>query len=215
MKRPTNYIPFLIMLATFIAATWRDAPYVGAGSFLLLMAVWYAIRLLIVGDQTPDVVEARAPLRERTLTTCVFIGMVVLPVVTLATPVFDMLAYPPLPGHVLIGLIFGGLGCFVFWRAHADLGNNWSAHLELQTTHALVTRGIYRHMRHPMYVAIFLITIAQAVLIENIIGGLSGFVTFTALYLLRINGEEAMMADKFGADWTQYASRTPRFGRMR
>lgn len=47
-------------------------------------------------------------------------------------------------------------GLWLFWRSHADLGTNWSVSLELDREHQLVTSGIYRWVRHPMYASFFL-----------------------------------------------------------
>ena len=65
-------------------------------------------------------------------------------------------------------------------------------------------------MRHPMYPAIFLITIAQLLILTNWIAGPAGLVTFLLLYIVRIGPEEQMMRDQFGADWDAHAARTPR-----
>ena len=43
---------------------------------------------------------------------------------------------------------------WLFWRAHADLGNCWSVTLELNHDHRLVTHGVYQFIRHPMYAAL-------------------------------------------------------------
>lgn len=63
------------------------------------------------------------------------------------------------------------LGVYLFWRSHADLGGMWSAHLEVRKEHRLITHGIYSRIRHPMYSAIFLITLAQAMVLTNWIAG--------------------------------------------
>ncbi len=45
---------------------------------------------------------------------------------------------------ILLGAVF------VFARAHLDLKSNWSPTLEIFEGQALVTRGIYGTIRHPM-----------------------------------------------------------------
>ncbi len=45
---------------------------------------------------------------------------------------------------------------WLFWRSHADLGRNWSQAFELRKGHELITHGVYRVVRHPMYAAIWL-----------------------------------------------------------
>jgi protein-S-isoprenylcysteine O-methyltransferase Ste14 len=54
----------------------------------------------------------------------------------------------------------GWLGVFVlvasllvFWRGHHDLQANWSSSLEIYEGHMLITNGIYRFIRHPMYLS--------------------------------------------------------------
>lgn len=102
------------------------------------------------------------------------------------------------------------LGLWLLWRAHADLGQNWSRSLEIRQGHQLVTSGIYRHIRHPMYAFGWLFGIAQALLLWNWIAGLSGLVSFALLYFLRVSREEQMMLDQFGDEYQAYMKRTGR-----
>ncbi|MEM7801180.1 MAG: isoprenylcysteine carboxylmethyltransferase family protein [Chloroflexota bacterium] len=76
--------------------------------------------------------------------------------------------------------------------------------------YGLVTSGIYRQIRHLMYSAIFLIYIAQALLIHNWIAGLGGIVTFGIMYVIRIPHEEEMMGVKFGEAYDAYCQSTGR-----
>src|SRR3989442_522767 len=55
-----------------------------------------------------------------------------------------------------IGLAVLVFAIWFFWRSHADLGRNWSISLEMRKDHELITHGVYRHLRHPMYASIFL-----------------------------------------------------------
>jgi protein-S-isoprenylcysteine O-methyltransferase Ste14 len=111
----------------------------------------------------------------------------------------------------------GGLGCAVlgaavwlFWRSHRDLGANWSPTLEVSAHHRLVTAGVYRRIRHPMYAAHFLWCIAQALLLPNWIAGWGSLAAFLPLYRRRVPREERMMADYFGDDYRAYCARTGR-----
>lgn len=49
---------------------------------------------------------------------------------------------------------------WLLWRSHADLGRSWMGTLAIKEKHALVTQGVYRHIRHPMYAAHWLWGIA-------------------------------------------------------
>ncbi len=202
-------IPYAILAAVTGLALWRDAPYATL-PLIAFMTAWYTIRIRLTDNAPPNVKEERDAKRERLLAAVVGICMIFVPLIALATPLFDFAAYSAFPGQFFLAGVSALAGLYVFWRSHADLGSFWSAHLELREGHALVTRGIYSRMRHPMYTAIFLITIAHALLLTNWLAGPAGFAVFTLLYAIRVGPEERMMADQFGAEWEAYASRTPR-----
>jgi protein-S-isoprenylcysteine O-methyltransferase Ste14 len=102
-------------------------------------------------------------------------------------------------------------GLWLFYRSHADLGTNWSITLELRREHRLITQGVYRGIRHPMYSALALYTVGQAVVIPNWVAGFSNVLAFAILLALRVGAEERMMAEQFGAEYTAYSARTKRF----
>ena len=137
-------------------------------------------------------------------------GLFVLPLVYLFTGWLDVADFP-LPAW----MGWGGTAVFaaalwLLWRSHADLGPNWSAELRIRCEHTLVTGGVYRRIRHPMYAAHWLWGIAQALLLGNWIAGPSLLVTFLPLYLLRVGREERMMREAFGEEYRRYMRRTGR-----
>jgi protein-S-isoprenylcysteine O-methyltransferase Ste14 len=105
-------------------------------------------------------------------------------------------------------LLAGAL--WVFWRAHRDLGTNWSPTLEIGAEQTLTTGGIYHTIRHPMYASQLLWGLAQALLLPNWLAGPGGLASFLLLYFLRIPPEERMMLDHFGAAYRAYSARTGR-----
>ena len=106
-------------------------------------------------------------------------------------------------------IVFGAALC-LFRLSHAGLGRYWSVTLELKDNHVLTTDGIYRYVRHPMYLAFWLWALAQAVLLPNWIAGFSGLVGFGILYFIRVGREEAMMIEAFGDQYRTYMRTTPR-----
>ncbi|MEJ6394906.1 protein-S-isoprenylcysteine O-methyltransferase [Gymnodinialimonas sp. 2305UL16-5] len=202
-------IPYLIIAVATALALWRGAPYATI-PFIAAMLAWYTARMALTDTTPATIKEERDATRERPLAAIVGIGMIFIPLLALATPVLDFAAYGAFPGQLIAGALSALAGLYLFWRSHTDLGSMWSAHLEVRENHALVTRGIYNRMRHPMYAAIFLITIAQALLLTNWLAGPAGLLAFTLLYVTRVGPEEQMMADEFGTDWEVYAARTPR-----
>ena len=99
---------------------------------------------------------------------------------------------------------------WLFHRSHADLGTNWSITLEVREGHRLVTGGVYRRIRHPMYTALFLYCLGLALAVPNWIAGPSYLVAFGLLFALRLGPEERMMRETFGREYDDYAARTQR-----
>jgi protein-S-isoprenylcysteine O-methyltransferase Ste14 len=158
--------------------------------------------------------DQRVSTAEKLLLALFFIGMFVLPAVYAFTPWLDFANYN-LSQEVSVVLGFIGTVLFiaalwVFWRAHRDLGSNWSPSLEINAEHTLITQGIYGFIRHPMYASQFLWSIAQALLLQNWIAGLAGLLCFLPLYLMRVPREEQMMRDHFGDPYNEYTERTGR-----
>jgi protein-S-isoprenylcysteine O-methyltransferase Ste14 len=156
----------------------------------------------------------KAEKKRRTVSDIVLIAAVgfgmVTPLVYLFTPWLDFANYD-LPGWM------GWAGTAVFagaivllWRSHADLGRNWSATLQIKSEHELVTHGVYRYVRHPMYAAHLLWAVAQGLLLENWLAGWAFLVTFLPFCLLRVPQEEEMMLEQFGDQYRAYMARTGR-----
>jgi protein-S-isoprenylcysteine O-methyltransferase Ste14 len=153
---------------------------------------------------------------EKVLLVLVGIGSLLLPVLYLFTPLLAF-ADTPLPAAApWCGVAVMVAALWLFYRAHADLGRNWSATLELRKGHELIDHGVYRRMRHPMYASILLFDLAQGLMLRNWLAGWGALVTFVLLYVVRAPREERLMRDEFGAAYDEYMSRTGRlFPRLR
>jgi protein-S-isoprenylcysteine O-methyltransferase Ste14 len=136
------------------------------------------------------------------------IGLGVLPVIYVATdhPRFANYTFHPIQGW--LGLMVFLAALWLFRITHKALGRNWSVSLEVREKHALVTEGPYRSVRHPMYSAFWLWGVAQALLLPNVLAGLSGLLGFGLLFFLRVDREEALMVEFFGDQYRDYMSRT-------
>lgn len=173
------------------------------------------------GKETEKPTAGRRVRLEWLMIFVVSVGMFILPLVYVLTDWLEFANYG-LPDWLgmAVGLI--GVAVFVFalwllWRSHADLGRHWSVKLEIQEGHSLVTEGVYRHIRHPMYAAHWLWAVAQLLLLHNWIAGPALLVAFFPLYLRRVPHEEQMMLDEFGEEYRSYTGRTgrmvPRLGK--
>ncbi len=148
--------------------------------------------------------------QEQVLLTLLTVGGILIPFMYIFTDWLAFANYDAPQWVVGIGIVVMAVGLWLFWRAHADLGRNWSSTLALRDDHTLVTQGVYRHIRHPMYAGAWLMYIAQVFLLSNWVAGFSGVVAFGLLYFLRVPKEEAMMLEEFGEQYQQYVSKTGR-----
>lgn len=152
--------------------------------------------------------EQNISTQEKVLLFLLLVGMLILPLLYSASTWLDFANYnlPAWAGWLGVVVFAGAL--IVFWRAHADLGLNWSPSLEIREKHELITKGIYSVIRHPMYASQWLWVIAQPLLLQNWITGVVNLFIFIPFYVLRVQAEEKMMIEKFGEDYRAYMKRT-------
>lgn len=138
------------------------------------------------------------------------IGMFALPLIYLFTDWFEWAEYQLPEISQWAGVVLFIAAILMLWRSHAELGKHWTPALQVTTDHQLVTTGIYRRIRHPMYSAHWLWAIAQAALLPNWIAGWSMFILFLPGYFYRISREEKMLRAHFGAEYERYMQRSGR-----
>jgi protein-S-isoprenylcysteine O-methyltransferase Ste14 len=132
------------------------------------------------------------------------------PFIWMASPVFSFADYPLRPIPLALGIALLAAGLWLFHRSHVDLGTNWSVTLEVRESHRLVTHGVYRRVRHPMYAALLVYSVGQALALPNWLAGLSYLVPFTLLLASRLRAEERMMLEEFGDEYAAYMRTTKR-----
>ena len=133
-----------------------------------------------------------------------------IPLIWISSSAFSFAEYPLRIGPLISGIVCFVIGLWLFYRSHADLGANWSITLEVRDRHRLITQGIYRRVRHPMYSALLLYGVAHALVIPNWVAGPSNLVAFAVLFALRVRAEERMMLEQFGDEYIAYMARTKR-----
>jgi protein-S-isoprenylcysteine O-methyltransferase Ste14 len=179
--------------------------------FLIGVIVYVWIRGVFGGrTKRNQKVLSRVDTRDRALLALVVVGNIIAPALYLFTPWLRFADYH-LPAFIpWCGAVTMVIALWLFWRAHVDLGLNWSITLEMRKGHELIVHGVYRRVRHPMYAAIFLFAVAQAFLLQNWLAGWAGLVTVAILYFVRTPREEKMMCEFFGESYRNYMQRTGR-----
>ena len=152
--------------------------------------------------------ERRVSGQEIFILLLLLLGGFIMPVIYAATNWLDFANYTLPAWAGWLGVLLLAVGLFIFWRAHADLGINWSPSLEIREKHELITHGIYGIIRHPMYASQWLVAIAQPLLLHNWIAGFLNLLVFIPFYFLRVKAEEQLMLDSFGTQYQEYRKTT-------
>ena len=187
----------------------------------LVFLVGFIIYLSIRGafnqrTKGTEKVLSRADALEKILIAIVIPGALLLPLIYLFTPWLSFADYHLPPFAPWCGTLLMLAALWLFYRSHADLGQNWSVTLQLRKGHQLVTQGVYRSIRHPMYASIWLWSIAQGLLLENWLAGWYPLPAFALMYFVRTPREEQMMCEFFGQQYRDYMYQTGRlFPRLR
>ena len=186
-------------------------PAISKFVFVMLAIGWYLIRYQYARRSCRETVlhTARGP-RETALLLVSLSGLGIVPFVYIATSVPRGAAYPFQPSQAWLGFFFAAGSLLMFQLTHRALGRNWSISLDVREGHQLITDGIYRKVRHPMYTAFWLWAVAQALLLPNWVAGFSGIVGFGILFFGRVAREEQMMLETFGDRYREYMARTHR-----
>jgi protein-S-isoprenylcysteine O-methyltransferase Ste14 len=179
--------------------------------FTLFAVGWFVIRFPYErrSRRTPVVRNARGA-REIALLSVSLTGLGILPFVYIATGFPRFADYSFRPAQAWIGLVVAIASLTMFRLTHKALGRNWSVSLQVRESHKLISDGIYRRVRHPMYTAFWLWAVAQALLLPNWCAGCAGLVGFGILFFGRVKKEEELMLESFGDDYREYMSRTSR-----
>ena len=178
--------------------------------FMAFIALFWIRTIFVRCTKDEQKIEKRRQRSERPFLIAMAPGSLPLPLLYLFSPLLSFADYT-LPLWVLLtGMASLWVSLWLFWRSHADLGQNWSVRLEVRKGHELITHGVYTHIRHPMYASMWLWGIGQALILQNWLAGWSFIIAFAGLYFFRVQHEEKLMIDYFPTQYTQYMEKTGR-----
>jgi protein-S-isoprenylcysteine O-methyltransferase Ste14 len=174
----------------------------------------YILITIVRGIQTRPYRRLRVDVDKKTTLDLVLLGFaaisMILPLVYLFSSWLDFADYSIPEWLGWVGAALFAVGIWMLWRSHADLGRNWTPTLGIRDEHQLVTDGIFKSIRHPMYAAHILWAIANVMMLPNWLAGYA-FLIFSAVqYLSRVKLEEQMMIEQFGEQYESYMQRTGR-----
>ena len=107
----------------------------------------------------------------------------------------------------VVGLVLIVIALTITLVAHGTLRRFYSSILVIRVDHQLISHGIYRFTRHPIYLGTILAFIGISVYTSSFYGFLIMLVLFP-IFLNRIRMEERMLTDEFGDAYRTYKKAT-------
>ena len=83
--------------------------------------------------------------------------------------------------------------------------------IQFEETNRLVTSGIFKYSRNPMYLGMLMIIISTSIFYLNIYSMLTPFLFIFWINKFQIKREEAFLAEKFGKEYLSYKNKTRRW----
>jgi protein-S-isoprenylcysteine O-methyltransferase Ste14 len=114
--------------------------------------------------------------------------------------------FPLIVVLVVAGILVGGVAFSLFTRARTTVNP-----LKPHESSALVTRGVYRWTRNPMYLGMLVVLLAWALFVANGLAfvGLPVFLLYIDRF--QIGPEERVLRERFGAQFDDYCGRVRRW----
>lgn len=133
------------------------------------------------------------------------------PLVYLLNPAWMAWSKLGLPDPVRWFGVALGLACIplVYWL-FSSIGNGITPVSATRKEHTLVTHGIYRHVRHPLYTVGSCLIASLGLMADNWFIILLSLLAFIAM-AIRTSKEEANLIAKFGDEYRAYMRITGRF----
>ena len=109
-----------------------------------------------------------------------------------------------------VGVGLGILCVFGIYWLFSSIGSGITPTSATRKEHKLVTNGIYRYVRHPLYTVGSSLFISFGMMADNWFIAALGILTFS-LMAIRTPKEEANLIEKFGDEYREYMKHTGRF----
>jgi len=133
--------------------------------------------------------------------------------ITIAAIVMNVIIYPlavklfSFSSYIdILSIIFSILGLIITIMARRTLAKNWSSSVTFKKDHELISHGIYKYMRHPIYTGILLMLIGTILAIETV-GAVAGFIIIFITFWFKLRQEEDLLTKHFSKEYPAYKKR--------
>ena len=125
---------------------------------------------------------------------------------------FRMLLAPEmarrLSGSKIVGLVLMIIGFAIAFTGVFTLKKFYASTLVTRVDHELITHGIYRFVRHPVYLGVLLICVVALPVYSSSVWGFLILCLLIPIFLGRIRMEEKLLTEQFGDAHREYQAST-------
>lgn len=109
----------------------------------------------------------------------------------------------------IVGLLLVILGVFTSISARKTLSHNWThaAEYQIKKDHELVTKGVYRYIRHPIYAGLLVAYTGAELILQSYLFIIVFLVIFLLIYI-QGKQEEKILLKHFGKKYEEYMKKT-------
>ena len=127
---------------------------------------------------------------------------------TLIMMLLDPRAARWLPVSKIVGLVLMIIGFAIAFTALFTLKKFYASTLVTRVDHRLITHGIYRFVRHPVYLGVLLICVVALPVYSSSARGFLILSLLIPIVLGRIRMEEKLLTEHFGDAYREYKAST-------
>ena len=110
-----------------------------------------------------------------------------------------------------IGITFYLTGISLRYIGSLTLGAYFTRNVEIKADQTLISHGVYKKLRHPLYLGLFLLLVAVPLFFQNLVLALIAAVVFGLILNHRMVIEETNMARIIGDSYTEWMKSRYRF----
>jgi protein-S-isoprenylcysteine O-methyltransferase Ste14 len=109
-----------------------------------------------------------------------------------------------------IGIVFCYIGLIIFFSALVSFGHAWRIGIDEKNSNELITNGIFKYSRNPIFVFMDLYFLGITLIYPNIVFTVLTILTIMGIHFQILN-EEQFLLKKFNEEYIKYKKQTRRY----